>query len=485
MSYRAKLYIYFVLVICSITAGSVTFIYYQNKIFLHKELQSNVLSIAATIASLIPVDELDAIQTPQDTEMSPFIHLKKILVDARNINRRKDIYVLYVYLLRVDSDDSQNIRFIIDSTTDPKAFALPGAKYAGSEELLAHFGEYFVPKDFVRDKWGFYLSAYAPVYDSKGVLVAYLGVNIRAKDVVAKLHNLLIWGIVAFVVGAMFSLAFAYLIAKVITHNLAILKNDLHHIEKGDFDHKCVIDTKDEFHDLAEAINQMAQGLKEREKIKVNFARYVSKQVLEKILASKEEVHLEGERKYITVMFSDIPKFSQLAQMISPEEVVALLNEYFSKMIDQVMHFDGTIDKFIGEGIMVEFGAPLSDEKQEEKAVQAAISMHRALDDLCNSWRIKNKPSFAMCIGIHSGMAIIGNMGSSKRMEYTAIGDTVNIAARLVVLSKEKKCPILISESVCKKIEGLYQVKEIGEVELYGRVQRIKVFSIDPKQKEM
>ena len=482
MNYLTKLYISFIGIIFFTTFITTGFIYYENRVFLFNELKSKVLSIASTTAALISEDKIDSIRSPEDNDSPSFKELKEELILASNINRREDVYLLDTYLLRPSNGDTQNIEYIIDSIADPKVSAQPGDKYQGGEKLFYNLRNYYVPGNFIKDNWGNVLSAYAPVYDSEGNYLATVGVSVRATDISNKLWELLFMGLIAFSAAIVLSLIVAVILSKVISNNLHKLQEDVSEIGKGNLDHKVTIDTEDEFNELACAINHMTEGLKEREKVKSSFAKYVSKEVLEKILSSKGDIKLEGERKKVTMLFSDIPRFTKIAESMEPENVVSLLNDYFSNMLDVIIEFDGTIDKFIGEGIMVEFGAPIPDPNQEVKAVKAAIKMHLVLSDLLKKWSEESKPQIEMCIGIHTGDAIVGNVGSDKRMEYTAIGDTVNTASRLVEYSKEKKLKILISEQIYEKIKGEYKAEPLGKTLLSGKTIETSVYSIDPFQ---
>ena len=222
---------------------------------------------------------------------------------------------------------------------------------------------------------------------------------------------------------------------------------------------------------LGNAINSMTKGLRERERLKLNFARYVSQHVMDTILKSEHVAKLEGERRKITVLFSDIRQFTQLSERLRPEDVVSLLNEYFEVMLDVIFRHQGTLDKFLGDGIMVEFGAPLDDEKQELHAVQTAIGMQRELKKLVMKWEKEGRPKIEIGIGVHTGLAVVGNIGSEKRIEYTAIGDTVNVASRLEQATKLLKKPILISETTYEGIKDTFKALSLGPMILPGRLR--------------
>jgi len=214
----------------------------------------------------------------------------------------------------------------------------------------------------------------------------------------------------------------------------------------------------------------------------MSFARYVSHHVMEDILKSETPLKLEGERKKVTILFSDIRQFTQLAERLPPEEVVHLLNEYFEEMIEVIFTYSGTLDKFIGDGMMVEFGAPLDDQRQEEHAIQAAIAMQKALHQLNLKWSKENRSIIEMGIGIHTGEAILGNVGSERRIEYTAIGDAVNVSSRLEQATKILDVGILISESTYLGAKDRFLFKDLGTMALPGRKEQIQVYTLDPKQ---
>lgn len=291
------------------------------------------------------------------------------------------------------------------------------------------------------------------------------------------LHHLKISIALIVAVTLIAGLIAAFFLAHFITRSLHKISVCVQHIGEGDLNVRVPVESEDEFGSLAIAINQMAKGLAEHERLKLGFMRYVSKPIMEKILAS--DINLKGERRRITVLFSDIREFTAFAERIDPEEVVSVLNEYFEEMFQVIFAHNGTLDKIIGDALMVEFGAPLDDPFQEKNAIETAIEMQKALERLCDRWQSKGRPRLKMGIGIHSGPAIVGNVGTDLRMDYTAIGDTVNVAAHLEAATKEHNASILISAATVDRVEGLFHVRTIGPIRLPGRGASIDVFTID------
>jgi adenylate cyclase len=186
----------------------------------------------------------------------------------------------------------------------------------------------------------------------------------------------------------------------------------------------------------------------------------------QEILDNPEALQLGGQRRHLTVLFADIQGFTSLSERMDPCDVVAMLNEYFTQMVDVVFEHQGTLDKFLGDGLMVFFGAPLEVPQAASQAVACALAMHRRLAGM----RAQGfTPIQGMRIGVNTGEAIIGNLGSEKRMDFTIIGDVVNVAARLLEVAKDIDARVIISESTFREVEGKFPTKPAPEVVLRGR----------------
>lgn len=178
-------------------------------------------------------------------------------------------------------------------------------------------------------------------------------------------------------------------------------------------------------------VSQYIKERQERSRVTGIFGRYVSKAVVQEILSSKEEIKVGGVRKDITLMFVDIRGFTPLSEKMEPEDIINILNEYLDLCSRAVFAYEGTIDKFIGDGVMSIFGAPIEQKDHPERAVRAALQMQRESGKLAKDLMERYGRSVSFGIGLNSGPAVVGNIGSHDRLDYTAIGDTVNLAARL------------------------------------------------------
>lgn len=216
---------------------------------------------------------------------------------------------------------------------------------------------------------------------------------------------------------------------------------------------------------------------RQKEIITKVFGRYISGPEADKLLDG--DIALGGEERKITVLFSDIRDFTWISEKLTPQEVVVLLNEYFDAMVGIVFSNDGIVNKFMGDGMMAIFGAPEAKGNEEERAVRAAIEMQERLK-LFNRQQINKETmvTLSVGIGITTGNAVIGNVGSTQRMEYTAIGDTINTASRFVGLSKEVNADILIDEATYAAVRGRFFTDSLGSLSVKGKDAPLTVYSV-------
>jgi adenylate cyclase len=219
---------------------------------------------------------------------------------------------------------------------------------------------------------------------------------------------------------------------------------------------------------------------REKRRVKQLFSRYVSKDVYDQLIASPDDARLGGQRRHMTVLFSDIRGFTSVSERGEPEEIVAQLNEYFSRMVPVVFAHRGTIDKFVGDMIMALFGAPLDDPDHADHAVEAALAMTSELAALNRQWMAEGRPALNIGIGISTGDMVAGNLGSESIMSYTVIGDVVNLGARLESLNKEFGTNVIISEATRQALKGRYDVRALGEVTVKGKSRPVQIHAVVP-----
>ena len=219
---------------------------------------------------------------------------------------------------------------------------------------------------------------------------------------------------------------------------------------------------------------------REKRQIKKLFSRYVSKDVYEQLVANPSLAALGGARRHMTVLFSDIRGFTTMSEKGTPEDVVAQLNQLFTRMVAVVFQHRGTVDKFVGDMIMALYGAPLDDENHAEHAVQTALAMIGTLNEMNAEWAREGKPQLDIGIGINTGDMIAGNVGSETIMSYTVIGDAVNLGARLESLNKDYGTRIIISEATRAGLKGRYDIHPLGDVVVKGKSRPVAIFEVKP-----
>ena len=212
--------------------------------------------------------------------------------------------------------------------------------------------------------------------------------------------------------------------------------------------------------------------------IKNAFSHYLAPGVIEKIIENPESLVLGGEDRQITIFFSDVARFSTISEKLSPPELVSRLNEYLSEMTDIILGYGGTVDKYEGDAIMAFFGAPQSYDDHAARCCLAAIDQKKRLRELQESWRNAGKEEFHVRMGMNSGIAVVGNMGSRTRMDYTAMGDSVNLASRLEGANKVYSTYALISDSTYQEARNVIEARKLDIVRVVGKKEPILIYEL-------
>jgi len=213
-------------------------------------------------------------------------------------------------------------------------------------------------------------------------------------------------------------------------------------------------------------------------KIKTAMEKYVSKNIVTKVIKDTDEIELGGEKAEITVLFADIRGFTGISEDLPPEIVTDLLNEYFRVMLPVIEKYNGVLNKFMGDAILAIFGDPIKDDKHPENAIRCADEMIKEVFKIRERWKKEGKPKIDIGIGINTGIAFIGNVGTQERLEYTVIGDTVNVANRIEAQNKIYNTKLLISETTYQRVKDFVDTIKISSVEIRGREKLINIYEI-------
>jgi class 3 adenylate cyclase len=289
---------------------------------------------------------------------------------------------------------------------------------------------------------------------------------------------------IAVAVALLVAVILGFVLARQITaplRSLVGLAADLGHRR---FDRRVKVATRDELSVLGHAMSQAAAGLEESEKtirkeieIRTDLGRYLPGEIVERVVKREQDMGLGGSTRVVTVLFADVVGFTPLATKLAPAETVAILNELFTILTEIVFKHGGTVDKFIGDSVMAIWNAPTEQADHAERSLRAAEEMLRWLDAGNARWKTKYGVAIELAIGVNTGEAVVGNIGSSTRMEYTAIGDTVNVAARLEAIARPQQ--ILVTEATRDAAaDGAFDFFDGGMRELSGRKDPIHVFEV-------
>lgn len=273
----------------------------------------------------------------------------------------------------------------------------------------------------------------------------------------------------------------AFGIARSVSRPVQQLAQHTKLVATGDYTQRIELDRADELGQLATAFNQMTAGLAERDRVRNLLGKVVSPEIAAQLLQS--DLKLGGEEREVTILFSDLRDFTSFSERLPPTEVLALLNRYLDRMSGIIEQHGGVIDKYIGDAIMALFGAPVAAPDAASRAVAAARDMAHALDLLNRELAAEGKPALAFGIGINTARVVAGNMGSKNRLNYTVVGDGVNLASRLEGLTKDPAyaTPIIVSEATLAAITPRPVARELGEVKVKGKSEAVKIYALTPR----
>lgn len=217
---------------------------------------------------------------------------------------------------------------------------------------------------------------------------------------------------------------------------------------------------------------------KNKEKIKNAMGKYLSQDIMQNVVQNIDDIKLGGKKANVTVLFADIRGFTSMSEKMTAEEVSVILNEYFSEIEPIITKYNGVINKFIGDAVMAIFGEPIQDINHPQNAVKCAYEMLKKVEELREKWLFEGKPKIEIGVGINTGEAFVGNIGSEKRLEYTVIGDMVNLASRIESYNKVYKTNLLISSSTYSQVSDLVDVIKIADVQIRGKAKKMNIYEV-------
>ncbi|MCG6552381.1 MAG: HAMP domain-containing protein [Candidatus Magnetominusculus sp. LBB02] len=282
-----------------------------------------------------------------------------------------------------------------------------------------------------------------------------------------------------FILTLLLSILVSFRMARTVTRPVSTLVEGVREIAKGIYNHRVEIAQKDEIGELAEAFNVMSIGLEEKELVSDLLGKVISAPIAHELL--KKGVALGGEQRQVTILFADIRDFTTISENRPPKQILTLLNMYITKMSAIIERYGGVIDKYIGDAIMALYGAPISSPDDADRALNSALDMVEALTGLNIEIEPMGFAPLNIGIGINTDIVLAGNMGSKSRLNYTVIGDGVNVASRLETLTKtaEFNTKIIVSSSTLDKSSGQYLTRPLGHVAVKGKSDKVTIYALD------
>ena len=420
-----------------------------------KTMLGESLDKGLAIAKNLSVISEEAILTQDDTAL--FVPLRKSVTESRGIT----------YAFVSDNNGSiiaHNDVKMVDSTYNaPKAI-----------EVLASTKDHKIMSYMAGDMLVYDISALIGGGERLGFVHIGLASSTIDEVVENTSRNILMMTLFGLVAGGLG----AFILASFQVKPILMLVEGVRAIGEGNLEQRIDIKRKDEIGDLTTAFNQMAEGLQEREFIRQTFQKFVHKDVADELLKNPDMIKVGGERRKATIIFTDIRGFTAISERLSPEEVIKLLNDYFAVLLPIVDRNGGVLDKFIGDAMMIVFGTPVQKDDDSLRAVRTGVEMKAAVKELNEVRAKEGKETIILGIGINTGNIVAGNVGSEDRMEYTHLGDAVNVAARLEGLSRTGD--VIVSEDTYNEVKDKVDAKKGTEkVSLKGKSVAVEIYRIN------
>ncbi|MFW6313955.1 MAG: adenylate/guanylate cyclase domain-containing protein [Desulfohalobiaceae bacterium] len=462
-----------------VSGATGSYFYFQAKQTMLRAIQDQLRTASQTSASSISGDDLQLL-TRQEQVISPaYKRVQDVLWDITQTNSD----FLYAYTMRLKDGE---VRFVVDSPpsddnqdgviSEDELPAPIGEKYPNPPQtLLQGFVQPSVDDQLYQDQWGWTISGYAPIQDSQGRNVGLLGIDMSAARMEAKLAEIKRAGLISLGVSFLLALCFTWFLSKSMARPIHALQNAFRRVGEGDLEARVPENGKDELARLSRDFNQLVQELKEKELLKASLGKVMHREAVNRLL--NNELQLGGETITASILFCDLRGFTAISEKLPPKVLVGLLNDYFSAMVKVVEAHGGMLDKFVGDKVMAVFGYDQHGPESRAKSLQAGLEMLAECDRLNSSLGLKQDMQLVNSIGIHSGQVLAGNIGSQERMEYTVIGDAVNIAAKLEGLSRQLNTRLVVSQEALQGVSPLPEnLQNAGLHRVPGRAEELEVF---------
>jgi class 3 adenylate cyclase len=448
-------------------------VYQRQKREVEDTVGTQLLNIARVAALLIDPAAHAEVERARSTDSVAYRRLQKMLAAVRT----ETLLATPVYTLTDLDASRRQARLIVTSDEAGE----PGMPRPIPPELLQPLGWSFDDgvaryTGIYRNANGLWISAFAPLADAGGRTRAVLVVDYAVEVYLDRLRELQATIVLASLAGALGAMVVGVIVARRITRPVAALTGGVARVAVGDLAHALPVRSHDELGRLTRGFNEMLEGLRQRDFIRDTFGRYVSPEVAKTLLESPEGLRLGGEKRVVTILMSDLRGYTRFAEQGDPAWVMEVLNGYLARMADIIIGYGGTINEFIGDAVFAIFGAPVAHADHAERAAAAALAMQGAMAEINAAHVARGLPRFEMGIGVNTGEAVVGNIGSEQRAKYAVVGSAVNVAAR--VEGSTVGGQIFVSAATWEQIKELAEVAPPVPVEVKGLSEPLMLYEL-------
>lgn len=439
---------------------------------LHQELHKRLAGMLRTAALQVDAGRLGALADPAQENGPDYLAVKQPLQAVKAANPE----LRFVYTMR--RDERKRPVFVVDAETDPKTVSHLGEVYDDPSAALDQAldcrepGRVFVDREPNADRWGSWLSGFVVLADADGRAAGVLGMDIAAGDIAAGE-----WSVTSLILAISVGVGLVVVLLGValsrrITRPLMLLEADMDRITKFQIDQNTPV--RSAFREIilmSEAVDDMKASLRA-------FKRYVPADLVAELIILRKEAGLGGERRELTVLFSDIENFTTWSEKLPPERLIQVMAGYFRGMTSIIHAHQGTVDKYIGDAIMAFWGAPAPLADHAGPAAAAALECVAFQRDFNRELEAQGLPPINTRFGLNSGDMLVGNVGYEERLNYTVIGDQVNLASRLESLNKLYGTRIIVSENTRLRLGGACLTRPLDNVVVKGKTESIAIHEL-------
>jgi adenylate cyclase len=480
----AKFSFFVGLLLVGIMVVIMMFIYTWAGTALEKEVKERGIAIAKNIANnaadpLIKNDDLplayltkEAVQYPMKTEVAEGSLLDGLIGVIKNdiLNTKEDLSIKNEGIYEAVIVKNGLIASANDVLRNGNTYTLPAGirPLKGSDDVLV--------QDYFRDAHHYFDIAVPVATTINGVKYTVGEVHLTiSRSIISKVVTVAAVQIGLIILAALlFGIIVSIMLVNFMVKPIGYLMEGVRAIGEGNYDVEIKVRTNDELGLLTTTFNDTAKSLKEKELLKGAFSTYVSSEIMHEVLKDPKKLALGGKRVRATMLFTDIRGFTSMSETLEPEQVVAVINEYLTVQTDKVLKWKGVLDKFVGDCVMAVYGVPMAKEDDTYRAVRTAMDIRESVEKLNKIRERAKQITVGIGIGVNTGEVVSGNMGSPQKMDYTVIGDNVNLASRLEANAPAGK--IYVSESTYNETKDRIEYVELEAIKVKGKKEPVRVF---------